>query len=173
MFEQYSYKTKFKALLILFIMLSIASYRRSISSLIDVIKENNRLTEKVEMYGSKTKNINEIKAEIDLLDRMIGKEGIDKDKTQQEIVNFLLENSTDVSINDLQPIHEYTDNTYKVYSYTIDLTGKFNNLIAVAYKFEKHFDFCKIVSTKYYTEKKNNKYETLHLKIIFQKYENY
>ena len=173
MFEQYSYKTKFKALLVLFIMLSIAAYRRSISSLIEAVKENGKLKNKIELYSSKAGSINEIKSEINVLDQMIGKEGINKEKTQQEIVNFLVENGTNVSISDMQPIHEFSENNYKVYTYVMDVTGNFNNLIKVAYQFERQFDFCKIVSTKYYTEKKNNKIETLHLKLIFQKYENY
>jgi len=173
MFNQYSYKVKFKVLIVLFFMLSIAAYRRSFSSLIDAVKENRILKNKVESFSKKANSIGHLKSEINSLDRMIGREGVNKEKTQQELVNFLLENSNNVSIHNMQPIHEYTENNYKVYSYVIDLTGGITNLLNVAYNFEKNFEYSKIVSTKYYTEKKNNKFETLHLKIIFQKYENY
>lgn len=172
MFEQYPYKLKFKILIVLFVMLSIAAYRRSFSALIDVIKENRQLTEKVELMGKKTKNISQLKSEIAGLDKMIGKEGISKEKVQQGIVNFLLENSTNVSINNMQSIHEYSDANYRIFTYQIDLIGSFNQLIKTAYTFEREFEYSKIVSTSFYTDKRNNKTEVLHLKIIFQNYEN-
>lgn len=172
MFEQYPYKLKFKILIVLFVMLSIAAYRRSFSALIDVIKENRQLTEKVELMSKKTKNISQLKSEIAGLDKMIGKEGISKEKVQQGIVNFLLENSTNVSINNMQSIHEYSDANYRIFTYQLDLIGSFNQLIKTAYTFEREFEYSKIVSTSFYTDKRNNKTEVLHLKIIFQNYEN-
>jgi hypothetical protein len=172
MFEQYSYKLKFKILIVLFVMLSIAAYRRSFSALIDVVKENSQLTEKVELMGTKTKNISQLKSEIVGLDKMIGKEGISKEKVQQGIVNFLLENSSNVSINNMQSIHEYSDANYTIFTYQLDLIGSFNQLIKTAYTFEREFEYSKIVSTSFYTDKRNNKIEVLHFKIIFQNYEN-
>jgi Tfp pilus assembly protein PilO len=172
MFEQYSYKIKFKFLLIFFVILSIAAYRRSFSSLIDVVKENKLLTSKIETMGKKTQNIAQLKSEIARLDKMIGKEGIGKEKVQQGIVSFLLENSSGVSISDMQSIHEVEDTNYKVYTYQIDLVGNFNQLVQLVYVFEKNFDYSKMVSIKFYMDKKNNKNEVLHLKILFQNYEN-
>jgi hypothetical protein len=46
-------------------------------------------------------------------------------KIQQEIVNFLLQNSSSLSINEMQTIHEFTDGNYKVYTYQLDLIGNF------------------------------------------------
>jgi hypothetical protein len=172
MFNQYPYKLKFKFLIVLFLMLSIAAYRRSFSSLIDAVKENHVLNNKVELLKNKAKNINQINSEIASLDKMIGKEGVAKEKVQQGIVSFLLDNSSGVSINDMQTIHEFHDSNFNIYTYQLDLIGNFNQLIKVAYTFEKKFEFSKITNTRFYIDKKNNKSDILHLKIIFQNYEN-
>lgn len=172
MFEKYSFKIKFKALLVLFAMLSIAAYRRSFSSLIAVINENKMLTEKVVLMGRKTKNVDVLSQEIANLDRLIGKEGTSRDMVQQHIVGFIADKSTNVQINDLKAIHEFVEENYKVYTYQLDLVGNYNQLAWLAYDFERNFEYSKIVSMKLYTEKKNNKPDVLHLKMIFQNYEN-
>jgi len=172
MFEKYSYKIKFKALLVVFVMLSIAAYRRSFSSLLATMDENKVLKEKVEMMGRKTRNVDQLSKEIADLDRLIGKEGTGRDMVQQNIVGFISENNGNVHISDLKAIHEFVEENYKIYTYQLDLIGNYNELAGLAYDFEKNFEYSKIVSMKFYTEKKNNKPDVLHLKMIFQNYEN-
>src|SRR6218665_53494 len=171
MFNQYSYKAKFKFLIVFFIILSVAAYRRSFSQAIALVQENYKLKEKKEVMKSQVPNIEAMEKEVAGLDRMIGREGTEKEKIQQEIIGFLLKNSVGVAINDLQPIHDFNSDGYQVFTYQVDLTGSYNQLLGLAYKFEKQFDYSKIVSLAFYTDKKNSKKETLHLKLIFQNYE--
>ena len=56
MFESYSYKKKFIALILIFCMLSVAAYRRSFKSLIEAYKENKELKELSNSIKSKTDN---------------------------------------------------------------------------------------------------------------------
>ncbi len=172
MFNQYSYKLKFKFLIVFFIMLSIAAYRRSFSNLILLYKENRVLNEKKAVMNNQTSNIKALNSQVAGLDKLIGKEGVEKEKTQQKIIDFIVKNSSGISINDLQPIHNFVYDDYQVYTYQIDLTGNYNQLLDLTYKFEKQFDYSKIISLAFYTDKKNSKKETLHLKLIFQNYEN-
>lgn len=172
MFNQYTYKTKVKFLGILFIMLSIAAYRRSFSNLIDLYKENTMLADKKISMNSQSGTLFELQSEVKDLDRLIGKTGVEKENIQQEIIDFTIKNGRGVAINNIQTIHESIQNNYLIYTYQIDLTGNYNNLLQLTYEFEKRFDYSKIVSTTFYTESKNNKKETLHLNLIFQNYEN-
>lgn len=172
MFNQYSYKFKFKFLLVFFIILSIAAYRRSFSNLILLYKENIVQREKKALMNNQTPNIKALSTQVARLDKLIGKEGIEKEKIQQEIIDFSVKNSSEISINDLQPIHNFVYDDYQVYTYQVDLTGGYNELLDLTYKFEKQFDFSKIISLTFYTDKKNSKKEILHLKLIFQNYEN-
>ena len=172
MSENYSYKIKLKALIAIFIMLSIAAYRRSLSTLIDTIKEHQKLKNKVELMSKNTKNVDQLNAEITNLDKMIGKEGVTKEEIQQGIVDFIIKNNNGTTINDMKTTHECTDGSYKIHTYQVDLVGNCNQLMSTVYEFEQKFQLGKIVSTKYYTEKKEEKINMLHLMIIFQNYEN-
>lgn len=172
MFEQYSYKTKFLALLCIFGMLSAAAYKRSFKTLIEVVKENHTLSEKTADISRKSKDSEKLALHIANLDKALGKEGVTKERIQQGIVGFATANHPGVSIHDLQPIHLYAYENYNIISNQLDLTGNANNLLRLGYDFEKQFDASRITSMNFYTTKKNNQSELLHLKIIFQNYEN-
>lgn len=171
MFEKYSYKKKCLALCVVFFMLLITAYKRSFSMLFEVIKENKTLSKTTEEFDKKSNNFDMLSKEIALLDKTIGEEGVSKEKVQQSIVSFISENHSQVSISDLQPIHVFSDENYTITTNQLDVTGGANQLLKLGYDFEKQFKLSRIVSMNFYTAK-NNKSEILHLKIIFQNYEN-
>lgn len=171
MFEKYSYKQKCTALLVVFIMLSVTAYKRSFSNLFEVIGEYKTLSAKAADIHSKSGNANVLRREIALLDKEIGKDGVTKQMVQQGIVGFATEKHSGVSINDLQPIHLFSDGNYNIITNQLDVTGKLDPLLRMGYDFEKDFSLSRPVSMNFYTSKKNNKTEDLHLKIIFQNYE--
>lgn len=153
-------------------MLSVTAYKRSFHTLFQVMQENKALTAKIDAMNSKSHNTSHLMNEIAYLNKAIGKEGISKEMVQQSIVDFASGNAHQVSINDLQPIHVFDDNDYKIVSNQLDVTGGVNQLLKLGYDFEKEFNYSRMVSMSFYTNKRNNKTEVLHLKIIFQNYEN-
>jgi hypothetical protein len=172
MFENYSYKKKFTGLLIIFVMLLATAYKRSFNTLFEVIKENRVLSKKANDIDKKANNTSELKQEIAYLNRIIGKVGITKDMVQQGIVSFASKQNYQVSINDLKPINVYTDENYNIITNQLDVTGNCNELMQLGFDFEKKFNFSRIVSMNFYTTKNNNSPDVLHLKMIFQNYEN-
>jgi hypothetical protein len=172
MFENYSYKQKFYALIVVFFMLTAAAYKRSFHTLFDVITEYRTLSKKADDINGKAKNTDSLTKDIAYLDKIIGKEGVTKEMVQQGIVSFSSENSPSVSISDLKPIHDFPEDDYHIITNQLDVTGDSNQLLNLAYNFEKNFNLSRIVSINFYTTKKNNKSELLHLKMIFQNYEN-
>lgn len=172
MFEKYSYKNKFTALLVVFVMLVITAYKRSFHTLFQVMKEHKTLSEKTNDINKKANNSEKLHREINYLDRVIGKDGITKEMVQQGIISFASTEAPTVSINDLQPTHVFSDENYRIISNQLDITGNCNQLLTLGYAFEKRFDYSRIVSMNFYTTKKNNTSEVLHLKMIFQNYEN-
>jgi len=171
MFDNYSYKKKCIALVLIFIMLSVTAYKRSFKNLFDTIQEHEKLVQKSKEYGIKSKNVGGLMKEIAILDNMLGKEGISKEEVQQGIVSFVGLRHQDVSIHDLQPIHSFVDGNFKIITNQLDITGSVNQLLETSYDFEKNFKLSRVVSMSFYTLK-NNKSEVLHLKIFFQNYEN-
>lgn len=172
MFENYSYKKKFAVLIAIFFMLLITAYKRSFSTLFQVINEYKDLSEKVDDINRKASNTSGLTKDIAYLDKVIGKAGITKEMAQQGIVSFAANKNSKISISDLQPIHVFSDENYTIITNQLDVTGNSNQLLQLAYDFEKEFDYSRIVSMNFYTTKKNNKSEVLHLKMIFQNYEN-
>lgn len=171
MFNQYSYKKKFVALLLVFVMLVITSYKRSFSVLFQVIKVNKELTNNINQLAIKESGYAKLEAEVANLDKIIGKEGMSSEEVQQQIVNFAT-SKADVSISDLQAIHIADDENYIISTNQIDVTGNVNQLLQLGYSFEKNFDLSRLTSMNFYTVKKNNKVDKLHLKMIFQNYDN-
>lgn len=171
MFEQYSYKKKFFALMVVFVMLAITAYKRSFSNLFQVIKENNKLVKDISQLQQKAGNLEKLEGEVNSLDRIIGRENMRPEEVQQQIVNFATNNGN-VSISNLQPIHIADDENYLISTNQIDVTGNVNELLQIGYSFEKNFNLSRLTSLNFYTNKKNNKAELLHLKMIFQNYDN-
>ncbi len=171
MFENYSYKKKFIGLLLLFLILLVTAYKRSFNTLFQVINENKELSLKAADYVKKSNNSNRIIKEIAYLDNTIGKQGETKEKIQQGIVSFALKNNKEISINDLQPIHLFSDEKYTVITNQLDVTGNTNKLLELSYDYEKEFNDSRIISMNFYTSKKNDQVDILHLKLTFQNYE--
>jgi hypothetical protein len=170
MFEQYTYKQKTFALLVLFALLSITAYKRSFSNLIAVYKENNDLNKLSEEISNKSKNLDKLSKEIAQYDNYLGVQNIASDLVQQEILNFATLHDG-VSINNLESIHTFDGENYKIYSNQLDVTGNVNALLKLAYDFETKFNFSRAINIHYYKTKKSNSNEQLHLKIVFQNYE--
>lgn len=170
MFEQYTYKQKCIALIVIFFMLSYTAYKRSFKNLIEVYKESTELTKLSNDIASKSKNLELLSMEIASYDKYLGNQNIARDIVQQEIIAFATQHDG-VSINDLQAIHTFEGENYTIYTNQLDATGNINSLLKLGYDFETKFNYSRVVSTNYYTVKKNNSNEILHLKVLFQNYE--
>lgn len=171
MFKEYTYKTKLKVLLLVTVLLSIAAYKRSFSNLIVLFQEHAKLEEENAELKERTPKVKQLNQKISELNQVIGEQVVEKDKIQQEIIDFMLAHSTSVSIFELKPIFEVPYNDYLIYTFQLDLVGRYSDLIHVVYSFEKDFNLSKITHLSFYTEKKSQENEILHLKLIFQNYE--
>lgn len=172
MFDQYSYKIKFRALIGVSILLACAAYKRSFGPLKEVVRQHSELSGKLAAMGSVAQDKGILEQDMSMLDRLIGKQDAQKEEVQQGIVAFVSKSGNHISFNNLQSIHEFHDEQYIVYTYQLDMTGQYNDLLKMLYDFEKHFDYSKVVSVHFFAEKKNNIAEKLHLNITFQNYEN-
>jgi hypothetical protein len=160
------------ALGVIFIMLAITGYKRSFKTLFGVITEHSALTSKVATLNKKAKSNNSLTKEVAYLSKVIGQDGVSKEMIQQQIIKFVVENDPKISISDLQPIHVFKDENHIVITNQLDVTGSVNQLLKLGYDFEKKFEYSRVVSMNLYTTKKNNLSDVLHLKLIFQNYEN-
>lgn len=172
MFNQYTFKQKFIALLVLFVLLSITAYKRSFRLFFQLYQENKILTEKMEKVNSDSKNLAVLEDEIRQLDKYIGKQNVDKDRIQDEILNFISTKHQKIKIVKLNPIHVFKDDKIIYLSNEIEVSGDVNDLMKLTLDLEQKFDYSKIRHLKYFSIIKNNSILGLHLKILFQSYEN-
>lgn len=172
MFDQYSFKQKFLALIAMFFILCITAYKRSFGVLVQLISENKTLTEKIEKVNSDSKNLTALENEVQKLDQYIGKQNLDKDRIQDEILNFISTKHQKIKIVRLNPLHVFQDEKIVYLSNEIEVNGEVNDLLKLSLDLEKQFNFSKIRNLKYYTIIKNNTVTGLNLKILFQSYEN-
>ncbi|AEW86797.1 hypothetical protein B0A78_11565 [Flavobacterium columnare NBRC 100251 = ATCC 23463] len=171
MFNQYTFKQKFKALIFVFFLLLITAYKRSFSPLMDSYGEYKTLKAKTQEINSKSSGVKKLNEEVTKLDLLIGKSEKEKEVIQQEIIDFVTKNHPEVTIHTIQPIHFFKEEHFSVITNTIVLSGTTNQLLKTAYNFENQFESSKLISLHFFTEKKNDKEEKLYLKLIFQNYE--
>ena len=170
MFESYSYKKKFIALILIFCMLSVAAYRRSFKSLIEAYKENKELKELSNSIKSKTDNIDGLRNKVYQYDKFLGNQNVSNDVIQQEIITFSTSHKG-ISIHELETTHVFEKENYRILTNQLDVIGNINELLKLTYDFETKFSFSRVISVNFYVKKKSNSSEELHLKIIFQNYE--
>ena len=107
MFESYSYKKKFIALILIFCMLSVAAYRRSFKSLIEAYKENKELKELSNSIKSKTDNIDGLRNKVYQYDKFLGNQNVSNDVIQQEIISFSTDLKEHIKILNLEWLKKY------------------------------------------------------------------
>lgn len=172
MFEKLSYKQKFLVLLGIIVMLSMAAYKRSFKLTINAYNEYQELNEKLNYINSSSSNIRELDAEINFLDNLIGKEGMEPELVQQEILNFVTNQDKDIDVYKIEEIHEASDNKFLIYSNQLTIEGAFEDLLKIVYEFEKKFQYSRVVHVNFFKKKDfRTKRVKLYAKIIFQNYE--
>lgn len=172
MFKGISYKKKFYAVIVLFIVLSIAAYKRSFKGAIEAvtfyIESKNNIDENINI-DSKIVKLN-IKNQS--LDNIIGKKIRNPEAVQNEVLNFLSQKEEDFLLSKIENIHISSDNYFTIYSNIVTIEGSFNDLLKVIYSFEEGFEFARIASLKIYVLKnRRNSKNKLYTTIIFQNYE--
>ena len=170
MFQNYTYKKKFAALILVFCMLSVAAYKRSFVNLIEVYTENVNLEELSGSIKNKTNNIDELRIRVTQYDKFLGNQNVSNDVIQQEIIAFSTSHKG-ISIHELETTHVFEKENYRILTNQLDVIGNANELLKLTYDFETKFSFSRVISMNFYVKKKNNSSEELHLKIIFQNYE--
>lgn len=173
MFDKYSFKQKNRALLVIFILLALASYKRSF--VLTIIAKDE--IEQQELNLSKIKNsetsLQQLMYSISVLDRTIGKSNLQPDKIQQELLNALAIHSKkhDVSLESIEETHTYRNVDFSVLSNEVILEGRFNNLTKLIYDLELNFEYARLINVEFYKKKiLSTKKTKLYAKILFQHY---
>lgn len=172
MFENFSYKIKFFALIGLIVILSVTAYKRSFSITIDSYSLLKESEQKLNKIANSQQNIERLTAEISYLDQIMGKDIAHPDLVQQEILSSFIELNKETNLIGLKEVHKAKNNYFNVYSNRLILEGTFENLLQTTYNYERDFDASRIMSLKFYVERQpRTRKKQLFEQIIFQNYE--
>ena len=172
MFKNISYKKKFFALIGILIVMGIAAYKRSFSVAFDAYDNLQSSKSKLVQVSNSQQKITSLKSEVAYLDQIIGKKAANADVVQQEILNTFnsIENGADL-VN-LEEIHIASNEYFNIYTNRLILSGSYKDLLEATYRYEKEFDYSRVVGLRFYIEKEpGTRRKKLFEQIIFQNYE--
>jgi len=173
MFDKYTFKQKNRALLVIFILLAFASYKRSFVLSIIANEEIKQQELNLSKVDNSEESLQQLIYSISSLDKTIGKTNLKPDKIQQEILNALATYSKiyNVSLESIEETHSYKNVDFSVLSNEVILEGRFNNMTKMIYDLELNFQFARLINVEFYKKKiLSTKKTKLYAKILFQHY---
>lgn len=172
MFNQYTYKQKFGAIIIGFIILLLASYKKTFRHAIAAKKQLNIVENKLRISSNSYDDIAQLKNEIITLDNIIGGNKINPELVQQSLLDFITRSNINVNIVSIEDVHMFSADKFLIHTNQIELEGAYSSLIKLLYAIEREFKDSRVISSQLYS-KKNYRTNTtkLLLKIILQNYE--
>ena len=170
--SSFTYKQKFFGIILGFLILLLASYKKTYKHIFEAKSQLNLIDEKLKTVDNSYNEVFILKNEISVLDSAIGGQTKTPENVQQMILDFISKSKHKVDISSINDTHLLLDNEFKIYTNSLELEGSYFDLLHLFYDIETDFKQSKIVSSKLYTIKNyRNNSKRLYLKLIFQNYE--
>jgi hypothetical protein len=171
-FDQYTYKQKNYALMILSVLLIAASYKRAFKTTIETSNYKTELTDKIAYSKHAIQEIRTTQAEIAHLNKLLGKENITIEKVQQGFLNFLQRNSSGIIVYEVDEVLTYQHPDFKINTHRVILKGGFINTLRFINELELNFDLAKLINVSFEYKKYNSEEnEELYTTLLLQNYE--
>lgn len=172
MFKNLSYKQKFFGVLVGFLILFMASYKKTFKHTLAAKRELHLVEQKLSIIENSYNNLYSLKHEINSLDNLIGGHTERPELVQQQILDFVSNIKLSVNIVSIEDIHLFSDDEFFIYSNQIEFEGEYEALMNTLYEIEKNFKNSSVVSSGFHSkiDYATNK-QNLFLKIILQNYE--
>jgi hypothetical protein len=172
MFKTIPYKRKFIFIIIGFVILLLAAYKKNFKNIFEIRNQINHLDNKLNAVDGSYNQIFYLKNEIEQLNGLIGGQTKEPELVQQLILDFITNTGFKINIHDIEDPHIFNDNEFTIHTNVLDIEGEYNTLLELLYKIEKDFTASKMVSSEFYTEKNyRTNSKKLFLKLILQNYE--
>ena len=144
-FEKYSYKQKNFALLVLAVLLFAAAYKRSFKTTLETRAYISELEQK-QLAGQQSQHeLFQARKEVMQLNKLLGKENVSIEKTQQAFLNFFAAKSAHISVQQIDEVYSFEHPDFKINTFKIDLKSDFISVLQFIYLLELHFDDARLV----------------------------
>ena len=172
MSKSFTYKQKFFGIVLGFLILLMASYKKTYKHVFEAKSQLNLVDDKLKNVDDSYNEVYILKNEISSLDYAIGGQSNAPQNVQQMILDFISNSEHEVDISSIKDTHILSDTEFKIYTNSLEVEGSYFDLLHLFYDIETNFNHSKIVSSKLYSVKNyRNNSKRLYLKLIFQNYE--
>ena len=152
-FDQYSYKQKNLALLILGVLLTAVAYKRSFKTTIETRDYISELRMKQQDAVSSQQAIRLLQVEIAGVNKLLGKENISIERVQQGFLNFFARNSSGLSVQQIEEVYTFDHPDFSINTFRIDLQGDFISQLHFIHRLEREFDEARLIHTRFEARK--------------------
>ena len=172
MFKNITYKKKFLFIIVGFVILLMAAYKKNFKSIFEIRSQLSNINKKLNTVDGSYQQIYFLKNEIAQLNDLIGGQTKDPELVQELILDFVTNSNFDINIHDIEDTHVFSDDEFTIYTNVLQIEGDYNTLLKLLHTIEKDFTASKVVSSEFYTEKNyRTSSKKLFLKLILQNYE--
>ncbi|PTX64085.1 hypothetical protein C8N46_101695 [Kordia periserrulae] len=170
MLDKLSHKRRFFLVVIVFVLLALAVYKKTYQPIFALQNELNASNQLIAEDVSPFVKIEQLQSELAALDKIVGKSE-DNAFIQQKILDFITKKGLDVSVVNIADSHIYKGNAFTVYTNSVILKGDYPSLLQTIYTIEKECKASKIVSAKFYSKKNYSTNKTAeYAELYFQNY---
>ncbi|WP_040254163.1 hypothetical protein [Psychroserpens mesophilus] len=170
--SSFTYKQKFFGVVIGFVILLLASYKKTYKHVFEAKSQLSLVNEKLQNGDNSFNEVFILKNEIKSLDNIIGGQTKTPSEVQEMILDFISKYGKVINISSIQDTHIINDSEFRVYTNVIEIEGSYFDLVPMLYKIEQEFIVSKVVSAKFFSIKNyRTNSKRLYLELIFQNYE--
>lgn len=173
MLERFTYKQKNYGLLVVFLLLAMVSYKRSFVLSINVNREITQQELQKKSIGRSDEKLKLLHAEIERMNRNLGKTDQSSDKVRQELLKkiSILQSAHAVRIESISNAHIFNSIDYKILTHEVLLEGSFRGLLGLINNLENNFTYARIINAKIYKSVTYGESKSkVYAKLLFQHY---
>lgn len=172
MFKKYTYKQKFQASIVLFVLLLLAIYKKNFKHVFNLYKELNLVEKQISEAQISNQDLFVLNNQLKDLDALIGGQSNSPDLVQHDALDFITTSLLQVEVVNIEKRHKFQEGEFNIHTNQIEIQGAYKDLITLLYKFENEFNSSRISSVKMYSKRNyKEKKKKIVLKIILQNYE--
>lgn len=170
-FDNYTYRTKNFALLIIGVLLVLVSYKKAIKPTMELNQYSNELTEKVSLAENSDAQIKMKQRNIFLLNSMLGEENNSVEKVQQAFLNFFDNNASNIGVQRMDAVLKYEHPDFEINTHPIVLKGNYLSTLKFLHEMEVNFHLAKILNVEFELKKENSSSTTnLYTTLLIQNF---
>lgn len=172
-FNKYTFRQKNFALLVIFVLLLMVTYKRAIKPTFESLGLQEELMQKRTDAERSLTTLKLKRMELAGVNKLIGQEGVTTEKVQQGLLSFHTQKSqAGVRVSQIDEPFHYVHPDFYIYTNQVTLRGDFHSLHQFIYDLETEFDLARVVSVRYFTEKNyDNSKEELFTTLLIQNFE--